>query len=134
MIGIGRTNTQITLLAKGFEWDDKQVVSNWGVEILSAFEVFEHLDDPLSEITKMKEISCNIFFSTLIYDTNFVLPSKDWWYFAPKTGQHISFYSEKTLKYIAKYFNLKYYRITDERHFFTKEQLDVKKIGVLHEW
>jgi hypothetical protein len=28
-----------------------------------------------------------------------------WWYYTPQTGQHISFYSKKTLEYISKKYN-----------------------------
>lgn len=56
------------LFAKSF---DTVFPSNPSYELVTAFEVFEHLVDPLSEIEKMLQFSPNIFFSTgLLPPTN----------------------------------------------------------------
>lgn len=74
--------------------------------LVTAFEVFEHLDNPLISIEQMLSYSKNIFFSTeLIPDKNV----EDWWYIQNQTGQHISFYHINTLKHIANKLNLNLY-------------------------
>ncbi len=74
-------------------------------ELLTAFEVFEHLDDPLAEIEKMLGYSPNLLFSTLLVpgEPN---AAEDWWYFGPDHGQHIAFYTLPALQAIARKFGL----------------------------
>ena len=74
--------------ATGFEADDSAQYS-----LLTAFELFEHLENPLDEIEKMFNYSRNIIFSTRLLPRWKIEPSQ-WWYYALETGQHISFYSK----------------------------------------
>ncbi len=108
------------LFAKHFDVSD---TNNHGkFELLTAFEVFEHLSDPNAELKKMLEYSDSIFFSTeicpaVINDVN------QWWYFIPTTGQHISFYSLAALHILAKRNNLNYYTNGRNLHLFTTKKL-----------
>lgn len=107
------------LAAKGFEYDadrDKKITA------ITAFELFEHFENPIEEMEKMLNISHNIVFSTLCYDKKKKYKEKDWWYYTPETGQHISFYSEETLEYMAQKYNL-YYCHMIGLHFFTKNKI-----------
>jgi Methyltransferase domain len=74
-------------------------------ELLTAFEVFEHLGDPLTEIKAMLAFSNNLLFSTQLVP-NGVQNVSDWWYFAPEHGQHVAFYTVESLQVISKVFNL----------------------------
>jgi hypothetical protein len=87
-------------------------------EVVTALEFFEHLEDPLSEIKKMLSLTDNIIFSTELQPEQNIKNEKDWWYFVPETGQHIAFYSSKTLVYIAKIFRLKFFS-NGYLHLFT---------------
>ena len=94
------------LLARGFESDkaSKPFVA------LSAFEVLEHLHEPLAFIReKLAQHDCR----TLIFTTELFegVPPKDWWYFAFNTGQHVSFYQRKTLEKIAERLSLNFYTL-----------------------
>lgn len=84
-----------------------------------AFEVFEHIENPGLFIQEcFKKYSCKtIIFSTLVYENN--IPGKDWWYYAPESGQHISFYTPKALTKLAETAGCKYYRITKNFHIIT---------------
>ena len=73
--------------------------------MLTAFEVFEHLVNPLPEIERMLEFSPNILFTTLLPPSR-LKNAKEWWYLALEHGQHVSIYSVKSLNYIAKKFGL----------------------------
>lgn len=99
------------LFANGFEKDLK---SNSRFELLTAFEVFEHLVNPKEELEKMLEFSDTIVFSTELMPQEVPDP-KDWWYYGFNHGQHISFYTESTLKTLANQFKLNYYNV-DEIH------------------
>ena len=88
------------LFAKQFAADPKQ-----SYELLTAFEVFEHLVDPLSEISTMLARSRNILFTTVIPPSD---PDKlaNWWYLTLEHGQHVSLYSLKSLQLLAERFGL----------------------------
>jgi len=110
-------------------------IENIGVEhifeLLTCFEVFEHLVHPLTEIEKMLCFSKSIFFSTELQPKTELKSLDDWWYFAPESGQHIAFYTKKTLEFIAKKYYLNLYSDNKSTHIFTDKVLDsncVKKI------
>lgn len=91
-------------------------------ELLTAFEVFEHVVNPLQDIKEMLRFSNSIFFSTCLIPNNYPKPP-EWWYYALDTGQHISFYSLKTMKYIAKEYDLNFYSNGRNLHLFTKKKV-----------
>lgn len=76
-------------------------------DLITSTEVFEHFDDPLKEIEKitnlMKDGSILAIMTLLRPKTKEEFLK--WWYRRDKT--HISFYSLKTLEYIANQFDLK---------------------------
>ena len=105
------------LLARGFEIKSK----NYKYELVTAFEVFEHFTEPIKEITSMLKYSDNIFFSTYLLPS--ILPKPgEWWYYALESGQHISFYSYRTLKYISQKYNMNIYSNGRNIHMFTKNR------------
>ncbi|MBI4633957.1 MAG: class I SAM-dependent methyltransferase [Deltaproteobacteria bacterium] len=86
------------ILAKGFESSKASLPFT----AITAFEVLEHIYDPLSFIKESLSESGTrtIIFSSLLYEG--IPPRPDeWWYYSFNTGQHISFYQKKTLRYIA---------------------------------
>jgi hypothetical protein len=107
------------LFAIGFDDDN----TGRKYELLTAFEVFEHLDDPLAEVSKMLELSDNIFFSTEIQNGPLVKPD-NWWYVMPETGQHIALYSVKSLGAMAEKLNLNFYTNGVNYHLLTKKNLN----------
>jgi len=94
------------LVARGFEYNK----SIKDMELITSFESFEHFVYPLKEIEKMLKISKNIVFSTELLPNPIPKPN-EWWYYGLEHGQHISFYSLKTLKFIAKKYHLNFYSI-----------------------
>jgi 2-polyprenyl-3-methyl-5-hydroxy-6-metoxy-1,4-benzoquinol methylase len=84
------------IYARGFEADMSKKYT-----LVTSFENFEHYVNPSEEIDNLLNMTNILFFSTDIIASNPPL-IKDWWYYVPVTGQHISFYSLETLKFIAK--------------------------------
>lgn len=103
------------LFAKGFEYN------NQTVEAITSFESFEHFPDPIVEIEKLLKICNKIVFSTEILPEKVPSP-QEWEYYGLEHGQHISFYSTKTLKQIALAYNL-HYTFLDGLHFLTANPL-----------
>jgi hypothetical protein len=100
-------------------------------EMLTAFEVFEHLDNPMSEIEKMLSYADTLFFSTVLHPGASLTSAKDWWYFAPETGQHIAFYHRSTLEYIARKFECRLYSDGSGLHMFTKRKMLLNPVKLI---
>jgi hypothetical protein len=106
------------ILALGFSL--KEIKQDKEFELITAFEVFEHLVNPLQDIEAMLLQGKNILFSTLLIPTQ-NNEIENWWYLLPETGQHISFYSIETLEYIAAKYQLNLYSNNKDFHLLTKE-------------
>jgi len=104
------------LFASGFEWDEKSKV-----DAITIFETFEHFVEPMTEIQSLLQTSNIVVFSTELYPEPVPRP-EDWWYYGLEHGQHISFYSKKTLKYIANKFDVYYYKI-GSLHIFSRKKI-----------
>lgn len=101
------------VLARGFE-DDHQ-----NADLLTAFEVLEHLVDPLADLRAMLERAPTVLASTeLIAGTQ--LPPEDWWYLGPEHGQHIGFFRVETLRWMATALDCNYKRYGTSVHLFSR--------------
>lgn len=83
------------IFAQGFEDP-----GNIRYDLITAFEVVEHLEDPYASLAPLAERTDRLLFSTLL------LPSptpkvEDWWYYAGFTGQHITFHTPRSLTILA---------------------------------
>ncbi|HRE40266.1 MAG TPA: class I SAM-dependent methyltransferase [Ignavibacteria bacterium] len=108
------------IFSKDFEIKDSL---NTEFELISAFELFEHLNNPLEEIEKILKYSRNIFISTELYPVS--NPSiNSWWYFGLEHGQHIALYSKQTFEYIAKKFNLNFYTDGKNIHLLSEKKIN----------
>jgi hypothetical protein len=106
------------LFAKGFEFDRRLLP----IELITAFEVFEHLADPCAELDRMTAISRNIFFSTLLLPEPLAKP-EDWWYYGTEHGQHIAFYSLKTLQFLGRKYHTNVVTNGVDVHLFTTKRI-----------
>lgn len=111
------------LLARGFEKSESSY------ELLTAFEVFEHFVNPIEEFEKMIMLSDSIIFSTVTLPNE--IPSNDWWYYGFDHGQHISFYSEKTLRTIAEKFGMNFYPLNN-LFLITKKKMNPLKLKTIY--
>lgn len=100
------------LFAEGFNWEK----TKGKAAAATAFECFEHFADPINEIKKIIELSDCIIFSTELLPEPVPDPT-NWWYYCFEHGQHIAFYSRKTLARIAQKFALNYAN-SGNLHFF----------------
>ena len=93
-------------------------------ELLTAFELFEHLTNPFEEIKRMLSFSKSILFTTELIPGNMPLPD-EWWYFGLEHGQHVSFYSLKSLIMLADRLGLVLYSDSKSLHLLTQRKIPI---------
>jgi hypothetical protein len=102
------------LVAKGFEHKDEPAT------LITAFEVFEHLVEPVEALEYMLTIAPNVLLSTEIMPTP--TPAQgDWWYYGCEHGQHVGFYRVKTLQNMAERFGCRLITDGHTYHLFTRD-------------
>jgi FkbM family methyltransferase len=106
------------LFATGFELQEKD---RSDLLLITAFEVFEHLTDPLEELETLLKLAPSILFSTSLLPDNNPKPDQ-WWYYATHEGQHIAIYTRKSLEILADKYNLKLYTDGEFLHLLTPEK------------
>lgn len=112
------------IFAQGFEYDERRPV-----ELVTAFEVLEHLVDPLADLEQMLSISRNILFTTELIPTPLPAPH-EWWYYGTEHGQHISFYTRESLEKLAHHLRLHYYNF-EELHLMTEKSISNLQFRVI---
>jgi hypothetical protein len=92
------------IYAAGFEYERSVPLSG-----ITAFEVLEHLDNPgdfFADI--LGDLRPGLFMATTEI---FVEPANQkWHYIYPESGQHITFYQERTLRFIARKYGYSYFQ------------------------
>jgi len=101
------------LHARGFEHRE-----GTRYDLLTSFEVLEHLCEPLTDLAEMMSLADNVLVSTLVLPQPAPQPG-EWWYYIPNSGQHISFYSHAALQIIAEKFG-RYLVSNGFIHLFSK--------------
>ena len=89
-------------------------------DLITLFEVVEHLPNPSEEVQRLLQYSDTLLFSTELVPGE----SKDiidWWYISPETGQHISFFTLESMEILAERFGLKLYSNRRNLHLLTKD-------------
>lgn len=96
--------------------------SDGSYELLTAFEVFEHLVDPISEVEQMLGHSRNILFTTELVPEPAPQP-EEWWYYGVGHGQHISFFTYRSLEILARQFSLNLVSDGKSCHLLTEKRI-----------
>ena len=101
------------LVARGFE-----AGVDAPADLLTAFEVMEHMVEPLAEMRRLCTRAPHVLVSTsLIPEPTPALAA--WWYYAPAGGQHIGFFRVRTLQYIAAKLGCRVFTDGRSYHLFT---------------
>ena len=91
-------------------------------ELITAFEVMEHLADPRTQLAPIAARTERMLFTTCL------LPSPtprvaDWWYYMPTVGQHISFHTVDSLQAVAEHLGFRLTSNGSNWHMFHREPL-----------
>jgi hypothetical protein len=115
------------LFAKEFVWNEEDAP----VTAVTAFEVLEHLENPLDFIRDALNMTSTrtLIFTTQLYTGCPPQPGK-WSYYASEAGQHISFYQPRTLAFIARLLGVNFYS-RNGVHFRTGYRLRTSLLGVM---
>jgi hypothetical protein len=84
------------LLSRGFE----AAADTDGFELVTAFEVLEHVVDPVAELAEMLRRGDSILCTTQILPAADPRPG-EWWYYALSGGQHVSLFTLPALRRLA---------------------------------
>lgn len=104
------------VFARGFETEPSGA-KNWSC--ISAFEVAEHLANPMEDFGAIMRCSPRYFiFSTLLYSGE----SPEWWYFTDN-GQHVAFYTRRSLELIGERYGYRLATNGRDLHLFSKENV-----------
>jgi len=107
------------LVARGFEKMDGAKYC-----VVTCFEYFEHSSFPLADFEKLFALGENIIISTTLRPEK--VPGEDWWYYGQEHGQHIAFYSTKTLEHVAMYFGKTLITDGQSFHCFLSNSVDLE--------
>lgn len=117
------------LFAKGFTANEPDTDQEQkAFELLTTFEVLEHLTDPLQELRRMLRFSNNILFTTELLPPSRPKPG-EWWYYGLEHGQHISFFTEDSLRSLSETLGLRFYSDGNALHLFTDQKLSPFAFG-----
>jgi hypothetical protein len=113
------------LFVPGFEYTD----DIGDIEVLTSFESFEHFKNPIEEIETILSFSKSIIFTTELLPCPLPQPD-EWHYYGLHHGQHISFYSLKTLQFIADKYELNLYA-AHPLHILTSKRINSIQLNLL---
>jgi len=99
-------------------------------ELATAFEVFEHFPRPAEDLRHVLSFTRNVLFNTLLIPASIPRPH-EWWYYATETGQHVSFYTLRSLKVLADQSGLQMYSDGLQLHLFTDKRFPPRFFSLL---
>src|SRR5690606_9988408 len=109
--------------ARGFEFHTHEPTCN----AVTAVEVMEHLTEPLAFVDEVlgKSRSDTLIFTTELYFGK--PPDLSWWYYSFATGQHIGFFTRKSLEVIGNKLGLSFIS-AGGMHILSRREFSERKL------
>jgi hypothetical protein len=92
-------------------------------ELVTCFEVLEHLAHPLHEFAEMFAYGSNVLCGTQVQPCVALQDLAAWDYLGELHGQHVSFYTTRSMEVIARRFGCNYYSDGVGLHLFTSKKI-----------
>lgn len=86
-------------------------------DLVTAFEVLEHLDEPVVALAPVFRASERVLVSTYVLPDP-APPPDMWWYYSKESGQHITFYTPQALHILADRFDTSVTSDGQQLHLF----------------
>ncbi len=111
------------LFAKGFETSPGEA----RFDLLTAFEVWEHMADPSLEVDRVQSMADHWLVSTHLVPDDAPGPG-DWWYYALEGGQHVSLWSRQAMQVIADKHDRQYVPLAGGLHLFSRKPINARRV------
>ena len=120
------------LYAKNLHARSFEHVMDARYSMVTAFEVLEHLPNPLDDMAPAFALSDNLLTTTLLVPDPPPAPP-NWWYYSVRGGQHVSFYTPASLQKLAQHFG-RHVLSAGIYHFFTRQPISPIKFRLACGW
>jgi hypothetical protein len=95
-------------------------------DLVTAFELMEHLPDPIEGMAPIFALSDNVLTMTLLVPDPPPTPP-NWWYYVVRGGQHVSFYTPAALHRLARHYG-RFVSSSNGFHLFTRKPVSSLKL------
>ena len=99
-------------------------------ELITAFEVIEHLLDPLDQVRRLLDHTGSLLFTTELLPTP-APPPNDWWYYGLEHGQHVSFFTQDSLRELATRTRRRYLTDGGTLHLLTDRTMSDRRFKLI---
>lgn len=106
------------IFASGLEY------SNERINAITCFECFEHFYNPTEECSGMLKMCKTIIFSTKLIPADTIPDVDTWGYYSFYDGQHVTLYSEKSLRSLSRKFGLNFNTDGNNIHMITDKKIN----------
>lgn len=111
-----------------FRWFDKYAENLFAIgfegaasrrySLVTAFEVLEHFAEVRDDLDALLQPGHDfVFAGTLMREGH----QDDWWYYLPDSGQHVAFYSRRTLEWIAAHYGYEVFAASELSLFVRRD-------------
>jgi hypothetical protein len=95
-------------------------------DLVTAFELMEHLPDPIEGLAPIFALSDNVLTTTLLVPDPPPAPP-NWWYYVAGVGQHVSFYTPAALQQLARHYG-RFVSSSNGFHLFSRQPVSSLKL------